>query len=134
MPSTSPTSSSPLFPTDIDRELLVLKREEQKLVREIKDAAAKGNQAGAKTLAKQLIRIRNQMQRLTVHNAQMKGVSAQITVRSHIHYSLPHVYVSHTDGRGNRNGGQHNGQHEQGHGADGQDLGSNQDAGDNAGV
>lgn len=66
--------------TDIDRELLVLKREEQKLIREIKAAASKGNQAGAKTLAKQLIRIRNQMQRLTVHNAQMKGVSAQITV------------------------------------------------------
>lgn len=58
----------------------MLKREEQKLIREIKAAASKGNQAGAKTLAKQLIRIRSQMQRLTVHNAQMKGVSAQITV------------------------------------------------------
>lgn len=65
---------------DLEREVLQLKREEQKLVKEIKAAASKGNNAGAKQLAKQLIRIRQQQQKLMVHNAQLKGISAQVTV------------------------------------------------------
>lgn len=43
---------------DLERELLTLRREEQQLVKQIKDAAAKNNVAGAKVLAKQLVRLR----------------------------------------------------------------------------
>ena len=65
---------------DIERELLSLKREEQKLVREIKQAAAKGNNAGAKQLAKSLIRLRAQETKLQASIGQLRGVKTSITV------------------------------------------------------
>ena len=66
--------------TDIEREVLVLKREEQKLTREIKQAAAKGNTAGAKQLAKSLIRLRAQEAKLQASMGQLRGVKTSITV------------------------------------------------------
>lgn len=68
-------------PADIEREVLVLKREEQKLTREIKQAAAKGNTAGAKQLAKSLIRLRGQEAKLQASMGQLRGVKTSITVQ-----------------------------------------------------
>ena len=65
---------------DIEREVLVLKREEQKLTREIKQAAAKGNIAGAKQLAKSLIRLRGQEAKLQASMGQLRGVKTSIAV------------------------------------------------------
>jgi hypothetical protein len=45
----------------LDRELLQLKREETRLVKEIKACAAKGNQPATRQLAKSLVRIRQQV-------------------------------------------------------------------------
>ena len=59
---------------------MVLKREEQKLVKEIKQAAAKGNTAGAKQLAKSLIRLRGQEAKLQSSMGQLRGVKTSITV------------------------------------------------------
>ena len=59
---------------------MVLKREEQKLTREIKAAAAKGNMSGAKQLAKSLIRLRNQEAKLQASMGQLRGVKTSITV------------------------------------------------------
>jgi hypothetical protein len=65
---------------DIEREVLVLKREEQKLIREIKQTAAKGNTAGAKQLAKSLIRLRGQEAKLQASVGQLRGVKTSIAV------------------------------------------------------
>lgn len=65
---------------DIEKEVLVLKREEQKLTREIKQAAAKGNTAGAKQLAKSLIRLRGQEAKLQASMGQLRGVKTSIAV------------------------------------------------------
>lgn len=70
-----------VFATDIEREVLILKREEQKLTREIKQAASKGNTAGAKQLAKSLIRLRAQEAKLQASMGQLRGVKTSITVR-----------------------------------------------------
>lgn len=59
---------------------MTLKREEQKLTKEIKQAAAKGNMAGAKQLAKSLIRLRNQEAKLQASMGQLRGVKTSITV------------------------------------------------------
>lgn len=68
---------------------MVLKREEQKLTKEIKQAAAKGNMAGAKQLAKSLIRLRNQESKLQASMGQLRGVKTSITVSCALHI-LPH--------------------------------------------
>lgn len=57
----SPTCSLLHIVTDIDREVAELKREEAKLIREIKTTAKTGNQAAVKVLAKSLVRIRAQV-------------------------------------------------------------------------
>lgn len=45
----------------LEREALQLKREEARLVKEIKACAAKGNQPATRQLAKSLVRIRQQV-------------------------------------------------------------------------
>ena len=67
---------------DIERELMSLKREEAKLIREIKQAAAKGNNAGAKQLAKSLVRLRGQEAKLQASVGQLRGVKTSITVHT----------------------------------------------------
>lgn len=64
---------------DLDREVLALKREEAKLVAEIKAAAKTGNQASLKVLAKSLIRLRGQIAKLQGSSAQLRGVSTNLT-------------------------------------------------------
>lgn len=67
--------------TDLDREVLALKREEEKLIREIKAAAKTNNQASLKILAKSLVRLRAQIAKLHGSAANLKGVSTNLTVR-----------------------------------------------------
>ena len=69
-----------LVPADIEKEVLALKREEQKLIKEIKQTAAKGNSAGAKQLAKSLIRLRGQEAKLQASMGQLRGVKTSIAV------------------------------------------------------
>eukprot|EP00878_Enallax_costatus_P017037 GHUV01017886.1.p2 GENE.GHUV01017886.1~~GHUV01017886.1.p2 ORF type:complete len:194 (+),score=86.59 GHUV01017886.1:149-730(+) len=64
---------------DLDRELIGLKTEEQKLIREIKAAAKANNQASMKILAKSLVRLRAQMTKLQGSAANLKGVSTNLT-------------------------------------------------------
>jgi division protein CdvB (Snf7/Vps24/ESCRT-III family) len=70
----------PLWWTDLERELVDLKREEAKLVRDIKAAAKVGNQAGMRVLAKSLVRLRGQQTKLHASIAQLRGVKTSITV------------------------------------------------------
>lgn len=64
---------------DLDRELLALKREEQKLILEIKAAAKTNNQAAMRVLAKSLVRLRGQMAKLQGSSANLRGVSTNLT-------------------------------------------------------
>lgn len=64
---------------DLDREVLALKREEQKLILEIKAAAKANNQPAMRVLAKSLVRLRNQIAHLQGSQANLRGVSTQIT-------------------------------------------------------
>ncbi|GLI62606.1 hypothetical protein VaNZ11_005149 [Volvox africanus] len=64
---------------DVDREILALRREEEKLIREIKAAAKAGNTTGARVLAKSLVRLRGQISKLQSSSAHLRGVSTQIT-------------------------------------------------------
>lgn len=64
---------------DLDRELLALKREEQKLIAEIKAAAKANNQPAARVLAKSLVHLRAQMSKLQGSQANLRGVSTNLT-------------------------------------------------------
>jgi charged multivesicular body protein 2B len=58
-----------------------LKREEAKLIGEIKAAAKANNQPATRVLAKSLVRLRGQMATLQGSVAQLKGVGHNITAR-----------------------------------------------------
>ncbi|GLJ40157.1 hypothetical protein SUGI_0823370 [Cryptomeria japonica] len=59
----------------IEREITTLQLEEKKLVGEIKKTAKTGNEAATKILARQLIRLRQQIANLQGSRAQMRGVA-----------------------------------------------------------
>ncbi|CAI8614355.1 unnamed protein product [Vicia faba] len=59
----------------IEREIASLQSEEKKLVAEIKRTAKTGNEAATKTLARQLIRLRQQIGNLQGSRAQMRGIA-----------------------------------------------------------
>ncbi|CAM6089483.1 unnamed protein product [Calypogeia fissa] len=59
----------------IEREIGTLQLEEKKLVAEIKKTAKTGNEAATKILARQLIRLRQQIANLQGSRAQMRGVA-----------------------------------------------------------
>lgn len=63
---------------DLERELATLKRQEQQVVRDIKAAASKNNEVGAKVLAKQLVRLRAQQTKLLTAIASLRGVSTSV--------------------------------------------------------
>ena len=67
---------------ELDRELNRLKIEEKKMIQQIKQAARQGNDASTRTLAKSLVRVRQQMTKLTSGKAQLHGVSTQIMVHT----------------------------------------------------
>uniref|UniRef100_A0A7N0ZZ90 Uncharacterized protein n=1 Tax=Kalanchoe fedtschenkoi TaxID=63787 RepID=A0A7N0ZZ90_KALFE len=59
----------------IEREITALQLEEKKLVTEIKKSAKTGNEAATKILARQLIRLRQQITNLQGSRAQMRGIA-----------------------------------------------------------
>ncbi|KAL5702330.1 hypothetical protein ACHQM5_027559 [Ranunculus cassubicifolius] len=59
----------------IEREINSLQLEEKKLVTEIKRTAKTGNEAATKVLARQLIRLRQQIANLQASRAQMRGIA-----------------------------------------------------------
>ena len=59
-----------------------LKREEAKLVNDIKAAAKTNNQASMRVLAKALVRLRGQIGKLQGSSANLRGVSTNLTVRA----------------------------------------------------
>lgn len=64
---------------DIEKELRNLDREEQKLIANIKRTAKTGNQSATKTLAKQLVGLRAQRERLYTSKANIAAVGYQTT-------------------------------------------------------
>uniref|UniRef100_A0A7S4PC01 Uncharacterized protein n=1 Tax=Guillardia theta TaxID=55529 RepID=A0A7S4PC01_GUITH len=65
---------------EIEREKMALQREERQLVIEIKKAAKEGQDKIVKTLAKQLVRVREQQNRMTSMKSQVQGVRNSMTV------------------------------------------------------
>ncbi|PIA30239.1 hypothetical protein AQUCO_05700149v1 [Aquilegia coerulea] len=59
----------------IEREIASLQLEEKKLVAEIKKTAKTGNEAATKILARQLVRLRQQITNLQGSRAQIRGVA-----------------------------------------------------------
>ncbi|KAL2556861.1 Vacuolar protein sorting-associated protein 2-like protein 3 [Forsythia ovata] len=59
----------------IEREINALQLEEKKLVTEIKRTAKTGNEAATKILARQLVRLRQQIANLQGSRAQMRGIA-----------------------------------------------------------
>ncbi|KAF2314731.1 hypothetical protein GH714_030230 [Hevea brasiliensis] len=59
----------------IEKEIGALQSEEKKLVAEIKRTAKTGNEAATKILARQLVRLRQQIASLQASRAQMRGIA-----------------------------------------------------------
>ncbi|KAG6429097.1 hypothetical protein SASPL_107136 [Salvia splendens] len=66
----------------VEREIQTLQSEEKKLVAEIKRTAKTGNEAATKILARQLIRLRQQITKLQGSRAQMRGISTHTQAMS----------------------------------------------------
>jgi len=62
---------------DLDREYLTLEREEKKVILEIKRLAKAGQNASAKTMAKELIRLRTQKEKLLLAKSRLSTVSTR---------------------------------------------------------
>ncbi|OQR85223.1 hypothetical protein THRCLA_10733 [Thraustotheca clavata] len=62
---------------DLEREKMALERQEKQLIVDIKKAAKDGNQAGTKILAKQLVQIRQQKDKLSLMKLNLNGVAMQ---------------------------------------------------------
>lgn len=71
----------------LEREIGTLQAEEKKLVAEIKRSAKTGNEAATKILARQLIRLRQQIANLQGSRAQMRGIATH-TQAMHAHTSV----------------------------------------------
>ncbi|XP_042516299.1 vacuolar protein sorting-associated protein 2 homolog 3-like [Macadamia integrifolia] len=59
----------------IEKEIGALQLEEKKLLAEIKKTAKTGNEAATKILARQLVRLRQQIAKLQGNRAQMRGIA-----------------------------------------------------------
>ncbi|PSR89792.1 Vacuolar protein sorting-associated protein [Actinidia chinensis var. chinensis] len=66
----------------IEREITTLQLEEKKLVAEIKRTAKTGNEAATKVLARQLVRLRQQIAKLQSSRAQMRGIATHTQAMS----------------------------------------------------
>ncbi|KAF0686072.1 Aste57867_22037 [Aphanomyces stellatus] len=66
---------------DLEREKMALERQEKQLIADIKRAAKEGNAAGTKILAKQLIQLRQQKDKMVAMKSQLGGISMQTSVR-----------------------------------------------------
>ncbi|KAH6819907.1 vacuolar protein sorting-associated protein 2.3 [Perilla frutescens var. hirtella] len=66
----------------VEREIHTLQSEEKKLVAEIKRTAKTGNEAATKILARQLVRLRQQIANLQSSRAQMRGIATHTQAMS----------------------------------------------------
>ncbi|CAA0832188.1 Vacuolar protein sorting-associated protein 2 homolog 3 [Striga hermonthica] len=66
----------------VEREIHTLQLEEKRLVAEIKRTAKTGNEAATKILARQLIRLRQQISNLQGSRAQMRGIATHTQAMS----------------------------------------------------
>ncbi|KAK4408159.1 Vacuolar protein sorting-associated protein 23 [Sesamum angolense] len=66
----------------VEREIHTLQLEEKRLVAEIKRTAKTGNEAATKILARQLIRLRQQIANLQGSRAQMRGIATHTQAMS----------------------------------------------------
>ncbi|XAR58653.1 hypothetical protein NMG60_11014134 [Bertholletia excelsa] len=66
----------------IEREITTLQLEEKKLVAEIKRSAKTGNEAATKVLARQLVRLRQQIAKLQGSRSQMRGIASHTQAMS----------------------------------------------------
>ncbi|CAI5978637.1 unnamed protein product, partial [Closterium sp. NIES-65] len=64
----------------LEREVANLQAEEKKLLVEIKKTAKTGNQAAARVLARELVRVRGQIAKLHKSKAQIRGISTHAQV------------------------------------------------------
>ncbi|GJP84886.1 hypothetical protein CLOP_g14932 [Closterium sp. NIES-67] len=64
----------------LEREVANLQAEEKKLLVEIKKTAKTGNQAAARVLARELVRVRGQIEKLHKSKAQIRGISTHAQV------------------------------------------------------
>lgn len=71
----------------IEKEIGALQLEEKKLLAEIKRTAKTGNEAATKILARQLVRLRQQIANLQGSRAQMRGIATH-TQAMHAHTSV----------------------------------------------
>ncbi|QCD97755.1 vacuolar protein sorting-associated protein 2 homolog 3 [Vigna unguiculata] len=71
----------------VEKEIGALQSEEKKLLAEIKRTAKTGNEAATKTLARQLVRLRQQIANLQGSRAQMRGIATH-TQAMHAHSSV----------------------------------------------
>ncbi|GMN49007.1 hypothetical protein TIFTF001_018173 [Ficus carica] len=71
----------------IEKEIGALQLEEKKLLAEIKRTAKTGNESATKILARQLVRLRQQIANLQGSRAQMRGVATH-TQAMHAHSSV----------------------------------------------
>ncbi|OQR84767.1 SNF7 family protein [Achlya hypogyna] len=70
---------------DLEREKAALERQEKTLVLDIKRAAKDGNAAGTKILAKQLVQVRQQKDKLSVMKANLGGIAMQASTMAAQH-------------------------------------------------
>ncbi|XP_057755859.1 uncharacterized protein LOC130975042 [Arachis stenosperma] len=73
-------SSKPSDSKGIEREIGALQLEEKKLLTEIKRTAKTGNEAATKILARQLVRLTQQIANLQGSLAQMRGIATHTQV------------------------------------------------------
>ncbi|KAG2405917.1 hypothetical protein LR48_Vigan967s001700 [Vigna angularis] len=71
----------------VEKEIGALQLEEKKLLAEIKRTAKTGNEAATKILARQLVRLRQQIANLQGSRAQMRGIATH-TQAMHAHSSV----------------------------------------------
>ncbi|EOD31511.1 hypothetical protein EMIHUDRAFT_253522, partial [Emiliania huxleyi CCMP1516] len=62
----------------LDRQILKIQREEEKIKRSVKEAAKRGDTASCKTYAKEIVRSRKAVTRLHTSKAQMNSVVMQM--------------------------------------------------------
>jgi len=66
---------------DIEREIKQLERQEKQIAADIKKLAAQGQMSSARLLAKQIVQIRNQRERMYKSKATLNSVSTHTSVR-----------------------------------------------------
>ncbi len=70
---------------ELEREKMALERQEVQLIADIKRAAKDGNNAGTKILAKQLIQLRQQKDKMMLMKSNLGSIGLQTSVQRTVH-------------------------------------------------